>query len=682
MLHIAVDIGLSIEREPAHANGNQMRSFVVRAPDLAVGSVLRETDGGRLSSLGSLSPPSKVTLFADAKRNAGVPSHAATFCFMYPMQCFAGKEDRLVSENVVHAQEHMDEAEPAWLDALLYGAFVYCDADDNIIQINALTLRPSQAVKGQLYLDGPHKANPSAYVKLAQSARVQPVTLFHMTKLGFTTFAWVTPGEAPGNTSLSEEQGMEWPHGAFVYTQKAEPPSVAEPGDDGPDRITHVFYRIARTPSLSEPPTSAPDVSGERARVVDGSGVATALAELHSVTESVALRQRQIAAQLTEAHRSPIEVWLRTHSLVVLSYYMVGCAAYSYFENWSLLDSVYFITAMATTVGFGDFAPRTLEARAFTTLYALVGVVVIVGATVELVEPIVHEASTYMSRWTHLAPTKVEDYWRHYLTVLPGPALSLFCLAIVGVILMHEAMLDSVYWAVITMTTVGFGDVVPTSWQSKLALIVLMPLTTASLATSFKDASKIATRAAIRDANFRLNVKSMLLREAGGRPQTQLSKEAFVLAVLKEYDLVDMRTLITIEDEFNSIVSIRDDGADDQASSGEQTQTEPSMMLDCRTVYSHLVRQRRVRHRGEMIGVDSATAVAPTVDMSAPDRGFGEWYEHHWKKDVIEYAELHSTDLPRSARSQITMLNMDVGWPGSSSNRTMPQTRSMEKIMV
>ena len=52
----------------------------------------------------------------------------------------------------------------------------------------------------------------------------------------------------------------------------------------------------------------------------------------------------------------------------------VGTLFYAVVEGWSLLDSLYFAVIAAATVGFGDFAPQTDPGKAFTIVYVLTGV--------------------------------------------------------------------------------------------------------------------------------------------------------------------------------------------------------------------------------------------------------------------------------------------------------------------
>ncbi|MGB2074354.1 MAG: potassium channel family protein [Henriciella sp.] len=44
-------------------------------------------------------------------------------------------------------------------------------------------------------------------------------------------------------------------------------------------------------------------------------------------------------------------------------------AAYGRLEGWRALDTVYFLTVMSTTVGYGDITPKTPSGRFFTACH-------------------------------------------------------------------------------------------------------------------------------------------------------------------------------------------------------------------------------------------------------------------------------------------------------------------------
>jgi hypothetical protein len=43
-------------------------------------------------------------------------------------------------------------------------------------------------------------------------------------------------------------------------------------------------------------------------------------------------------------------------------------------EGWNLLDSLYFCVITLTTIGYGDFSPKTDPGKLFTIMYAFTGI--------------------------------------------------------------------------------------------------------------------------------------------------------------------------------------------------------------------------------------------------------------------------------------------------------------------
>ena len=58
---------------------------------------------------------------------------------------------------------------------------------------------------------------------------------------------------------------------------------------------------------------------------------------------------------------------------------VIGTVVYHYLEGWTWLDSFYFSFITLTTIGFGDFAPKTDPGKIFTIIYIIIGVGVILA---------------------------------------------------------------------------------------------------------------------------------------------------------------------------------------------------------------------------------------------------------------------------------------------------------------
>ena len=56
-----------------------------------------------------------------------------------------------------------------------------------------------------------------------------------------------------------------------------------------------------------------------------------------------------------------------------------GTIFYWRFEDWSLVDSLYFSVITLTTVGYGDLSPTTTGTKVFTIFYVLTGLGILVA---------------------------------------------------------------------------------------------------------------------------------------------------------------------------------------------------------------------------------------------------------------------------------------------------------------
>jgi len=496
---------------------------------------------------------------------------------------------------------------------LLLGGFCYFDSNDELLQVNSLSFAPGDS--GVLFFDGPFDAPSATLPAMTDLERMQPVSLVQFLNAGVAHIGWINSNE--GGKLLADGAAARdsmmpaatpWESGAFLC-------ALSDGGS--------VFFRAQAQPSAR--PKS------------ELTGLMRAIAVLQGKYQHANAASARLEEDLQLFYRSEVERWLRVYGLLIPMYFALGILAYGHLEGWNPLDAIYFLVATVTTVGYGDYSPATRPGRLLTCFYAPLGTVVVMSGLVKPVQWVLtHTLArlTMLANWIErLVLTARRCEWHRifasllccksewlralddddryasmataatgdaivasrkvrlgavgqYVHAVLGPLLFLLIGSVVGYFVHGWDMVDSLYWAVVSTTTIGYGDLLPSSDQEKLFAAVFLPLATAALVSGVNYVTRATLRINIIDTNYRLVADKLLVDAAEGNPDATLTREQFLLHVLEENGLLDDEISQAVNKQYDSML------AEYNASSFGQE--EPRETVDARTVYYHLKQQGRI----------------------------------------------------------------------------------------
>lgn len=70
-------------------------------------------------------------------------------------------------------------------------------------------------------------------------------------------------------------------------------------------------------------------------------------------------------------HRKEFKISIGVLLIAIFTTLICGAGIFSYLEGWTFIDAFYFVTATATTVGYGDLTPTNNLSKIFTIIFSL-----------------------------------------------------------------------------------------------------------------------------------------------------------------------------------------------------------------------------------------------------------------------------------------------------------------------
>eukprot|EP00908_Phaeocystis_cordata_P016508 Transcript_27767.p1 GENE.Transcript_27767~~Transcript_27767.p1 ORF type:complete len:652 (+),score=232.50 Transcript_27767:94-2049(+) len=242
---------------------------------------------------------------------------------------------------------------------------------------------------------------------------------------------------------------------------------------------------------------------------------------------------------------------------IVLAYLLVGTAVFCATEGWSPRDSLYFCLTALTTVGYGDLVPKTDAAKLFCCAYVVTGVSLF-SASLGVVLGRMQAKVSSTRLFTAIGSSAATGHGRHKASIMHSAA-SLAALVLSGAVFAHLSegwsALDSMYWSIITSTSVGFGDKVISS-EARTAGMLYMVVAVVGFASLA--AGLVRTFAELEverqlDEFVREGVTSEMIEEMDGDASGAVERAEFLSYFLVRTGKVEKADLRRIDALFSAL---------------------------------------------------------------------------------------------------------------------------------
>ena len=167
--------------------------------------------------------------------------------------------------------------------------------------------------------------------------------------------------------------------------------------------------------------------------------------------------------------------------IFLLCYYIGSVVFYMNIENWSLLNSIYFMSSTLSLIGLGDISPKTDMGKIYTATFSIFGLGTTL-ITISIIMWLLSEKTVNILSKVNMntlnenqldeqVPSIKKQIFKTFSLLFLMLIVLITVIAVTFKYIEDWSFIDSFYFAICMLTTLGYGDVVPKKDEGKIFFI-------------------------------------------------------------------------------------------------------------------------------------------------------------------------------------------------------------------
>lgn len=349
--------------------------------------------------------------------------------------------------------------------------------------------------------------------------------------------------------------------------------------------------------------------------------------------------------------------WIRYQTffqvVFLVAWLLLPPAVFCSFDDWQFVDALYFAVVTISTVGYGDLGPGTDNLKIFTSVYIFCSIAVVAVILMELINTAIEaqyrQVKSLLARPMERSSRAKTNHRRQALFDFSRRLIVVACLVLVPMICGSlfayfwdkHTLVDSIYWSIVTVTTVGYGDVAvgagdaERETKSRIFALCFILVTVPCFGTAWGRFSDAVLQ--LRSDNFR---QHQLSRQLSPELLADLDmdgdgvdKAEFLCAMLLLFDQVDKQDLLQILYRFDSL---------DRDGNGRLTAEDLSHLRPHTPLRAHLEMKKAsaaLENHLTNMGRDAQSTTTQAVSAGAPLETIGDATQEDGNPALIQHTK-------------------------------------------